>query len=103
MLIFTPLLVNHRSFFSAVMGQEWSDLYLDYATGQNLTNRMPLYVYPPEGVKISLTDAMQYMRSHYEGLGLDMTGSEFADVAASDASNPNRAHPLTWTGAVHTV
>ena len=28
------------SFFSAIMGQEWSDRYVDYAMGYNLTNRM---------------------------------------------------------------
>ena len=35
------------SFFSAVMGDEWSNQYLDYAQGYNLTNRMPLWVKPP--------------------------------------------------------
>ena len=30
------------------------DEYKLYATGQNLTQRMPLFVYPPQGVKISV-------------------------------------------------
>ena len=56
---------------------------------------MPLYVFPPE--KLSLTKTMEHMRSHYEGTYFDMTGSEFNDVGAEDASMPVRAHPLTWT------
>ena len=99
------------------MGSEWSfqyqvlfyylvskiglnTLYLfvhlqDYALGQNLTNRMPLYVYPPE--KIPLEATFSAMRNHYEGTALDMGGETFPDVGAGDASSPYRAHPLTWT------
>lgn len=56
---------------------------------------MPLYVFPPE--KLSLSKTMEHMRSHYEGTYFDMTGNEFNDVGAEDASMPVRAHPLTWT------
>ena len=38
------------SIFGAVMGEEWSAKYLDYAQGYNLTNRMPLFVEPPKKV-----------------------------------------------------
>jgi dipeptidase len=60
------------SFFSTIMGQEWSDQYLDYAQGYNLTNRMPLFVKP--AAKLSPQDVMQSMRSHYEGTALDNSG-----------------------------
>jgi dipeptidase len=84
------------SFFSSVMGQEWSDQYADYASGYNLTNRMPLFVTPATG-KISVANTMQYMRSHYEGTSLDMTGTQFPDVGAMYSNSPMRTHPLTWS------
>jgi dipeptidase len=87
------------SFFSAVMGPEWSAQYLDYAQGYNLTNRMPLFVMPPADSKLSVQDAMQYMRSHYENSPLDMTGQQFSDVGAYTGS-PYRTHPLIWQSAV---
>lgn len=87
------------SFFSSIMGQEWSDQYVDYALGYNLTNRMPLFVAPPEGQKVSLLDTMQYMRSHYENTQLDMSGKTFNDVGAY-TNSIYRAHPLTWSSTV---
>jgi dipeptidase len=53
------------SVFSRIMGEEWSNQYLDYAQGYNLTNRMPLFIQPPQ--KQSLEDIMDHMRNHYEG------------------------------------
>jgi dipeptidase len=38
--------------------------YLDYVQGQNLTNRMPLYVLPDR--PISLNDTLWFMRTHFE-------------------------------------
>jgi dipeptidase len=87
------------SVFSSLMGSDWSNQYLDYAMGYNLTNRMPLFVKPANNAKVSLTDAMDFMRSHYEGTALDMTGTVFSDVGATE-SNPFRAHPLTWNSKV---
>ena len=86
------------SFFGSVMGEEWANQYLDYAQGYNLTNRMPLWVEPPS--KVSLTDTMNYMRSHYENTPLDMSGSEFSDVGAT-TNNIFRTHPLTWESNVN--
>jgi len=83
------------SFFSTIMGTEWSDQYLDYAQGYNLTNRMPLWVKPAN--KLSPQDVMQSMRNHYEGTALDTTGKLFPDVGAGAFSSPNRNSPLTWT------
>jgi dipeptidase len=76
------------------MGNGWANQYLDYALGYNLTNRMPLWVAPPS--KISLDQVFQFMRNHYEGTALDMTGLEFSDVGASFGNNAQRSHPLTW-------
>eukprot|EP01034_Spumella_vulgaris_P027599 gene27599-34344_t len=80
--------------FGEVMGPDWSAQYLDYALGQNLTNRMPLFVKPEK--KISVADTMHLMRSHFEESQLDMTGISFPDVGAAYSASPYRAHPLTW-------
>ena len=37
------------SFFGSLMGEQWADQYLNYVSGANLTNRMPLFVVPPAG------------------------------------------------------
>lgn len=52
------------------------------------------------GVKISVSMAMEYMRSHYEKSALDMTGQTFSDVGAEDSLTPFRSHPLTWSSSV---
>eukprot|EP01036_Dinobryon_divergens_P022225 gene22225-30466_t len=85
------------SFFTAVMGTEWSNQYLDYAQGVNLSNRMPLWVKPTS--LIAVEDVMQYMRSHYEQTALDMSGHTFSDVGAGAFSAPVRASPLTWSAS----
>lgn len=82
------------SFFSTVMGEEWSNQYLDYASGTNLANRMPLWVKP--STKLSLADVMQSMRNHYEGTPLDNTGRLFSDVGSGAFHNPNRNSPIVW-------
>lgn len=87
------------SFFSHVMGKEWSDQYLDYAQGYNLTNRMPLWVKPTE--KLSPQDVMQSMRNHYEGTALDSTGNLWPDVGAGAFSNPNRNRPGEWSSPTY--
>ena len=46
------------------VGVDGIEQYLDYAQGYNLTNRMPLFV-KPKG-KLSLTDTMHAMRTHFE-------------------------------------
>ena len=77
------------SFFSKITGG--MDQYLDYAKGENLTNRMPLWVEPSS--KLAAHDLMNYMRDHYEGTPLDMT----EDVGAGPYRNPYRWRPLTWS------
>ena len=85
------------SLFGKVMGPAWMSQYEDYASGFNLTNRMPLYVQPPSNVKLTVPNVLQMMRDHYDGTSLDMSGSSFSDIGASNANIPYRAHPLTWT------
>lgn len=87
------------SVFSDVMGQEWSDQYLTYAQGYNLTNRMPLFVQPAR--KVSAADVMEYMRSHFEDSALDMTGQQFVDVGAAYSATPYRTHPISWSSKVN--
>lgn len=66
------------------------DKYLDYAKGENLHNRMPLYVKPDR--KLSLQDAFGLMRDYYQNTPLDMT----QDVGAGPYGNIVRWRPLTW-------
>ena len=87
------------SYFSTIMGKEWSDKYLDYAQGYNLSNRMPLWVKPP--AKISPQDVMQGMRNHYEGTALDNSGTQFPDVGAESAHLPIRHGSLYWSTPDH--
>lgn len=67
------------------------DRHLDYALGQDLTNRMPLWIEPNR--KISVADMMAFMRDTYEGTPLDMS----RDVGAGPFAKPYRWRPLTWT------
>jgi dipeptidase len=76
------------SFFSKVNNS--MDQYLDYAMGQNIGNRMPLWIKPDR--KISVQDMMAFMRDHFEGTPLDMT----QDVGAGPYRLPYRWRPLTW-------
>ncbi len=64
--------------------------YLDYAMGENLKNRMPLWIKPDN--KISVHDVMELMRDHYEGTAMDMTN----DFGAGPYNCPYRWRPLTW-------
>lgn len=65
--------------------------YLDYAMGENLTNRMPLWIKPDK--KLYVHDVMELMRDHYDGTPMDMT----QDVGAGPYGSTVRWRPLTWT------
>lgn len=76
------------SFFKEInddMGQ-----YFDYVKGENLENRMPLFIKPNR--KLSTKDLMIFMRDHLEGTELDMT----KDAGAGPFGLPYRWRPLTW-------
>jgi dipeptidase len=76
------------SFFKEVNSS--MDQYFDYVKGDDLENRMPLYIKPNR--KISNKDLMNFMRDHLEGTELDMT----ADAGAGAFDLPYRWRPLTW-------
>ncbi len=66
------------------------DKYFDYVKGENLKNRLPLWIKPNR--KISLHDMMMFMRDHLEGTAFDMT----KDFGAGPFGCPYRWRPLTW-------
>ncbi|PLX10950.1 MAG: dipeptidase [Marinilabiliales bacterium] len=64
--------------------------YEDYAMGENLENRMPLWVKPDK--KLSVDDVMGMMRDYYQGTPMDMA----KDVGAGPYHSIVRWRPLTW-------
>lgn len=64
--------------------------YVDYVKGDNLKNRMPLWIKPD--YKLSLQHVISLMRDHYEGTLFDMT----QDVGAGPYGCGYRWRPLTW-------
>jgi dipeptidase len=77
------------SFFEKITGG--MDRYLDYVKGENLENRLPLWVKPDR--KLTASDLMGFMRDHFEGTPLDMT----KDIGAGPFRLPYRWRPLTWS------
>lgn len=67
------------------------DKYLDFASGDNPSNRMPLYVRPK--AKISVLDLAEMMRDHYEGTPFDMT----KDLGAGGNETPYRWKNSDWS------
>lgn len=80
-------------FVRAAPEQGFDTRFLDYATGLNLTNRMPLYIKPD--APLALADVVGAMRSHYEGTPLEFD----LDVGAEAHGLPYRWRPLTWTAS----
>ncbi len=64
--------------------------YEDYAMGENLENRMPLWIKPDK--KLSVRDVMGMMRDYYQNTPMDMT----KDVGAGPYGNIVRWRPLYW-------
>lgn len=64
--------------------------YLDYAMGENLKNRMPLWIKPDN--KIGVKDVMGMMRNYYQGTPMDMT----KDVGAGPYGSTIRWRPMQW-------
>ncbi len=64
--------------------------YLDYAMGENLKNRMPLWIKPDN--KIELKDVMGMMRNYYQGTPMDMT----KDIGAGPYGSTVRWRPMEW-------
>ena len=63
--------------------------YISYAKGET-QEPMPLYIKPDR--KLSIRDAQEMMRDHYEGTELDWTN----DIGAGPFKSPYRWAPLTW-------
>lgn len=78
------------SFFNRCNPSEMGK-YESYARGDDLTNRMPLWIKPTE--KVSARDLMLYMRDHYEGTSMDMT----KDLGAGPYACPYRWRPMGWS------
>lgn len=67
------------------------DQYADYAKGENLKNRMPLWV--KANRQLDVSDVMSMMRDFYQGTDLDMT----RDIGAGPNKVIVRWRPMTWT------
>ena len=65
--------------------------YESYATGHDLTNRMPLYIKADK--KLSLEDIAAWMRDHYEGSVLDTR----AGMGSGPYGLPYRWRPGSFT------
>lgn len=76
------------AFFRSVSDE--MDQYQNYASGHNLSNRMPLWIKPNR--KISNYDLMNFMRDHLEGTPFDMR----KDIGAGPFGSPYRWRPLEW-------
>lgn len=76
------------SFFKSVSDE--MDQYFNYASGHDLSKRMPLWIKPNR--KLSSYDMMNFMRDHLEGTVLDMR----KDIGAGSFGSPYRWRPLTW-------
>jgi dipeptidase len=70
--------------------KEGMDKYLDYAMGENLNNKMPLWIKPDK--KLTVHDVMELMRDYYQDTPMDMT----RDIGAGPYSCIIRWRPLTW-------
>lgn len=66
------------------------DEYTDYAKGENLNHRLPLWV--KANRKLGVQDVMDMMRDYYQGTELDMT----KDFGAGPNKVIVRWRPLTW-------
>lgn len=66
--------------------------YEDYARGDNLSHRFPLWIKPADKNKIDAQYMMAMMRDHYEGTSMDMT----KDLGAGPYKCPYRWRPMNW-------
>jgi dipeptidase len=64
--------------------------YLDYAMGENLKHRMPLWIKPDN--KLEVKDVAHMMRNYYQGTPMDMT----QDIGAGPYGSTVRWRPMEW-------
>ena len=67
--------------------------YEDYARGENLSHRFPLWIKPTNKGEIDAQYMMKMMRDHYEGTTMDMT----KDLGAGPYACPYRWRPMNWS------
>lgn len=75
---------------NGMIGDRKAEEYLDYAMGENKSNKMPLYIKPAE--KVDFKQVADAMRDHYEGTPMDMT----EDINAGLYRSPYRLCPLSY-------
>ena len=80
------------AFFNHVNRAEVAQ-YEDYARGDNLKHRMPLWIKPANKNQIDAQFMMAMMRDHYEGTSMDMS----KDLGAGPYACPYRWRPMTWS------
>ena len=68
--------------------------HLSFAQGYNLSNSMPLFVFPSH--KLTLEDTIEAMRTHFEDTWFDNRGLDRPDVGANSGHSPYRYRPLVW-------
>lgn len=79
------------SIFSEFLaGTSFQSAYEDYALGNDLTHRMPLWIKPSN--KLSYNDLVKAMSSHYENTAL----ASDSDPSAGPNNAPYRPRPLEW-------
>ena len=66
------------------------DKYLEYAMGEDLSERMPLWIKPDQ--KLSVHDVMELMRDYYQDTPMDMS----KDIGAGPFASTVRWRPMTW-------
>ncbi len=64
--------------------------HLNYAMGEDLSERMPLWIKPDQ--KISVMDVMELMRDYYQDTPMDMS----KDIGAGPFASTVRWRPMTW-------
>ena len=87
--------------YRRLVGDEAMAPYLEYAKGYDLTERMPLFVFPtkPEpntDSKLGVADVIRLMRARLEDSWFDPRGLLRPDVGAGPGHSAYRARPLTW-------
>ncbi|GAX26969.1 hypothetical protein FisN_9Lh273 [Fistulifera solaris] len=80
------------SIFSQISSDpQFAQQYQDYALGNNLELRMPLYMQTKH--KLTKEDVMHLMTSHYENTVMDAS----QDVGSGLFASPYRPRPLVWS------
>ena len=83
---------REKGYFSGEDNEVTKDSYdyVEYAMGYDATKRFPLFVKPAR--KLSVKDAADVMRDHYEGTPMDMT----KDIGAGGNALPYRWRPMNF-------